>query len=256
MEVHVYAFVCGRHTIPRVNMIEGSDGDITIPIVGFVVRHRDGLFVFDTGFSRRVYEDLYEYYPNEALKTRTFHFTAEDELVAQMRALDFDPDAVRLLSNSHLHYDHSGGNATFPDATVIVQRAEWDAATSAPSESTGYRPSDFDTGQKQLLIDGEHDVFGDGSVVLFPTNGHTRGHQSLQVQCPDGTAVLAGDACYMQETLDGGRLPGARNLADPTNYLESLEKLQSFTASGSVVFVGHDPDFWATRPLAPRPLLG
>lgn len=256
MTAHVYAFVCGRHTVPGFHILEDREEEITIPIVGFVVEHRAGLFVFDTGFSSRVHEDLAAYYPNDALTTRRFHFTPADSLAAQMSALGLDPSAVRLLSNSHLHYDHSGGNASFPGATVIMQRAEWEFAGAAPTESTGYRPSDFVTGQAQLLVDGEHDVFGDGSVVLFPTGGHTRGHQSLRVECPDGTAVLAGDACYMAETLHGGRLPGRRNLAFPEEYLRSLARLQELDASGSVVFVGHDPDFWAAQPLAPEPLLG
>jgi N-acyl homoserine lactone hydrolase len=238
-------------------MIAGSDGLITIPIPAFVVDHPDGLFVFDTGFSRAVYRDVDAYYPEEALKHVEFHFTPEQELSAQMQRAGLDPSRVMLLANSHLHYDHCGGNEQFPQATVLVQRAEWDAANAAPEDSRGFRVVDFHTGQRLQFLDGEHDVFGDGSVVLVQTHGHTAGHQSLRIQHEGGVAVLTGDACYMRQTLvEEDALPDISVTHDAGLYQKSLQSLRELHRDGVSVYVGHDPAFWDEQPLAPLPLFG
>lgn len=252
----VYAFICGQHTIPSERMIAGTTGLITIPIPAFVIEHPQGLIVFDTGFNRLVHQDLTSYFPSEALKPVKFHFSPQEELANQMRHAGFVPEDVQLVVNSHLHYDHCGGNALFPQATVLVQRIEWETANAASPEKAGYRHVDFRTGQTVELIDGERDIFGDGSLVLVPTVGHTPGHQSLHVRHAGGVAVLAGDACYMADTLvSDDSLPDVSVTVDPDSYLRSLESLRSLHRSGALVFVGHDPEFWSTQPLAPKPLL-
>lgn len=253
----LYAFICGQHTIPSERMIAGTTGLITIPIPAFVIEHPEGLILFDTGFNRRVHQNLASYYPAEALKPIKFHFTPEEELATQMRNAGFDPGSVRLIVNSHLHYDHCGGNLQFPEAAVMVQRAEWEAANAAPPEKAAYRQVDFRTGQTMELIEGEHDIFGDGSLVLVPTSGHTPGHQALHVRHAGGVAILAGDACYMRGTLiEDDMLPDVSVTADPAAYKASLESLRALHQSGAMVYVGHDPEFWSTQPLAPKPLLG
>jgi glyoxylase-like metal-dependent hydrolase (beta-lactamase superfamily II) len=110
----------------------------------------------------------------------------------------------------------------------------------------GLNPRDFDLGHKSRLVDGEHDVFGDGSVVCLPTYGHTPGHQSLRLRLDHGEVVLAADACYFCQTLREGRLP--RNMYDREAMLASLER------SGARIFFGHDPEFWQTVPKAPVPV--
>jgi N-acyl homoserine lactone hydrolase len=255
-DVHVFAFVCGRHTVPKEFMIAGASGSITIPIVAFLVSHADGLLVFDSGFSPIVHDNLRGYFPPDALESRSFHFSPQDEMSSQMRVAGFDPEDVMFVANSHLHYDHCGGNSLFPRATLLVQRAEWNAATTAGANVTGYRPADLQTGQERRILDGEHDVFGDGAVVLVPTPGHTAGHQSLRVRCPRGVAVLAGDACYMAQTLEHGAPPGGVTTTNAGAFEQSLAALRAMRERGDTVFVSHDPDFWAQQPLAPAPLLG
>ena len=80
-----------------------------------------------------------------------------------------------------------GGNADLPNAKLVLQRREWEAASDPEQvRRNGYNRADFDLGQQLQLIDGEHDLFGDGSVVCIPTYGHTAGHQSLRVQSEAG----------------------------------------------------------------------
>ena len=106
---------------------------------------------------------------------------------------------------SHLHFDHCGGLTEVPDARIVVQSAEWEAAQDPIMAEFGvYHPPDFHTGQDVERIDGRVDLFGDGSVVAIPTPGHSAGHQSLLIE---GRMLLVGDACYCQLALDEDALP-------------------------------------------------
>ena len=133
---------------------------------------------------------------------------------------------------------------------MLVQRREWDASMDPDiAEGHGYNRRDFDLGHKRLLLDGEYDVFGDGSVICLPTDGHTPGHQSLRVRLAGGEVVLAADACYFCRTLRERRLP--RRVHDREAMLASLDRLAALEGSGARIFYGHDPDFWQAVPQAP-----
>jgi glyoxylase-like metal-dependent hydrolase (beta-lactamase superfamily II) len=94
------------------------------------------------------------------------------------------------------------------------------------------------------MLDGEHDVFGDGTVVLFPTYGHTPGHQSLLVELPrTGPVILTGDACYWREHLEAERVPGV--VWNPTLAMHSIKRLKTLARLlRARIFPGHDPEFW------------
>ena len=157
---------------------------------------------------------------------------------------------MQYLVNSHLHFDHAGGNVAVPNATIVVQRREWQAAhDEAGIVANNYTPADFDTGQPRLEVDGEHDLFGDGRVICLPTFGHTPGHQSLLVRLDGGDVVLAADACYFRQTLEELRLPLV--VHDPVAMLASLQRLRALAAVGTRIVYGHDPESWATMPQAP-----
>jgi N-acyl homoserine lactone hydrolase len=100
-----------------------------------------------------------------------------------------------------------------------------------------------------IQIDGEHDLFGDASVVCLPTYGHTPGHQSLKVRLASGDVVLAADACYVCRTLRERRLP--TSVHDRQAMLDSLDHLARLEAAGARIFFGHDGEFWKDVPQAP-----
>ena len=177
-----------------------------------------------------------------------------EEISARLTALGRDPAKIDLIINSHFHFDHVGGNAQIPNATLLVQRREWDAGMDPDSAAKrGFNPRDFDLGHKLRLVDGEHDVFGDGSVVCLPTHGHTPGHQSLKLRLAGGDIVLAADSCYFCRTLRERRLP--RFAYDKEAMLVALDRLAALEAGGARIFFGHDPEFWQSVPQAPAALL-
>ena len=180
-------------------------------------------------------------------------FQPGEEVSARLEAIDRDPGKIDLIINSHFHFDHVGGNGLIPNATMLVQRREWEAGMDSETAARrGFNPRDFDLGHKLRLVDGEHDVFGDGSVVCLLTHGHTPGHQSLRLKLDSGEIVLAADACYFCQTLRERRLP--RNMYDREAMLASLDRLEVLERSGARIFFGHDPEFWQTVPQAPVPI--
>jgi N-acyl homoserine lactone hydrolase len=252
MTVDLYALTCGHLTIPRAFMLDGTEGSIKVPVPSYLIVHPKGTAVFDSGLHVDAQADALGYAGEFLFGFHDFHFAAGEEVRARLESIDVDPRSVDLVVNSHLHFDHSGGNAQLSEATVVVQRREWEHAHSDDVETKGYITGDFDTGQDVRLVDGEHDLFGDGSVVIIPSYGHTPGHQSVRVRIAAGEFLLCGDACYLRQSLDDLHLPGV--IADPAAARATLLRFRELRAAGTQIMFGHDPDFWRTVPQAPAVL--
>ena len=138
------------------------------------------------------------------------------ELTARLAERDIAPSDIDRIILSHLHFDHVGGNEEVPDARVIVHQSEWASAHDQRLIDYGvYNPADYDHGHEVEQVEGEHDVFGDGSVVCLPTPGHTRGHQSLRIELESGPVVLTGDCVYFESMLDQMQGPNDRRRTFP-----------------------------------------
>ena len=253
MSVKLFAFTCGSLTGEFARLMEGGEGNITMPVPVYLIEHPKGRALFDTGLHPDCQHDPAGRLGETMAQLFRINFAPGEEVSARLEAIDRDPEKIDLVINSHFHFDHVGGNALIPNATMLVQRREWDAGMDPNIVARhGFKRHDFDLGHKLHLIDGEHDVFGDGSVICFPTHGHTPGHQSMRVRLESGEIVLAADACYFCQTLRERRLP--RCVADREAMLASLDRLAAFEQRGSRVFFGHDPDFWQGVPQAPNPV--
>ena len=182
MSLNVYAFTCGWLTLPAALLLAGEKGSLTVPVPAYLIEHPKGRAIFDSGLHVDTQTD-----PNRRLgRLASYHtvgFKPGEEIATRLESLGIAPSKIDFIINSHLHFDHCGGNQQLPNATLLIQRREWEAGHNADLiESVFYDPHDYDHGHRVKMIDGEHDVFGDGSVVCIPTPGHTPGHQSLRVR--------------------------------------------------------------------------
>lgn len=155
----------------------------------------------------------------------------------------------RLLFDSGLHVDTQRDTGGRLGIAAQVYDVEFEPGEEIASRLAALDvdptsvPHDCDLGHDVLLLDGERDVFGDGSVVCVPTPGHTPGHQSLRIALDAGPIVLAADACYLRRSLEALHLPPI--VDDRERMLESLER------AGARIVYGHDPEHWAAMPMAP-----
>jgi len=245
----LYAMTCGWLIGPMGNFLAGAEGQIRVPVPSFLIDHPNGPVLFDTGMHPQTQTDA-QGRLGGITRIFTVEFAAGEEVSARLAALDIDAARVRYLITSHLHFDHTGGNAQIPNARLIVQRREWEAGHDADQiKKQFYNPRDYQLGHDVLTVDGEHDVFGDGRVVCFPTYGHTPGHQSLRLRLDDRTVVLTGDACYLRRTLDEMHLPAV--VDDPDAMRRSLERLRALRDAGAMIIYGHDPGEWLHVAQAP-----
>ena len=252
MTVQLFAFSCGQVTGDRAGFLAGETGKLKVPVPAYLVVHEEGRVLFDTGLNVDLRTRKAELMGPLA-KDWEIDFPDGLDIASHLARLGLKPSDIRYVVNSHLHYDHCGGNAFFPDATLVIHAKEWRAAHRANTQAAGlYNPLDFEHMKSVRELDGELDLFGDGSIVVFPTPGHTPGHQSLRVVLESGPVVLAADCCYLKQTLDALHLPTAPYSRE--QMLESLGLLRRMQGEGARIFYGHDPDFWTTVPQAPLPV--
>jgi len=254
MGVKLFAMTCGTLSGALGDLMEGGEGEVTLPVPAYLIEHPKGSVLFDSGMHPDCQRDPAGRAGARIGALFKFDYRPGNEVSARLRAIGRDPAKIDILINSHLHFDHVGGNALIPNATVVVQKPEWDAGMDPEIAALrGFNRRDFDLGHAVKKIEGEHDLFGDGSIVLFPTYGHTPGHQSLKLKLESGDVVLAADACYFCRTLAERRLPV--RVHDREAMHASLERLARLQAGGARIFFGHDSEFWKTVPQAPAAII-
>jgi N-acyl homoserine lactone hydrolase len=229
-----------------------------LPIPAFVVEHPGaGPVLVDTGLGASVVED-----PKASLgrlmgSTAKLRVTADQNVPAQLRALGIDPGDVRTVVMTHLHYDHTSGLSEFPGRTIVVDRREWEAARGPRPLLQGYNHRHLEVDADWQTIDEDtpaegfatfgrtFDLFGDGSVRLISTPGHTAGHQSLLLRTAAHEVLLAGDAVYTHANLHGETEPLLA--ADRHLLRRSRDELARFAerTPSALLIPGHDPDAWA-----------
>ena len=200
-------------TYPDAHPLAGQDG----PVLAFAIQHPQGLVLVDTGVGTG----------NEWIEE---HYRPRGRAIRDaLRGAALDPDAVRLIINTHLHFDHCGQNAAFPGVPIVVQQAEWDIAWDAGHTITEWL--DFE-GARYERVRGDA-MLAPGLRVLA-TPGHTRGHQSVSVETDDGLVLVVGQAAQDARAFATGE-------ADP-----SVLRLRALNAAR--VHFSHDRAVLAKRP--------
>jgi len=242
VSLRVRPLSCGWLTCDAGAMIAGQQGPFRMPVPAFLVEHPQGLVLFDTGLHPELATSTARMRGLERFYTP--ELTVDGSVGPRLRQAGHDPAAIEVIVCSHLHFDHCGGHVEVPNARLAVQRTEWVVAHDPAAQvSGGYHPGDFDLGHDVELLDGSHDLFGDGRLVIEPTPGHSAGHQSLVI---DGAAVLVGDACYCRLALDLDGLPPFAFDADAQR--RGFAWLRAQEAAGRRLVFSHDLAQWESLP--------
>ena len=271
--VAVEPLLCGRMYAPR-GFIEGNAQFTTVrmlglgtprsqwlalPIPAFLVHHPSaGPFLVDTGLHPSIASR-----PAENLGRLVANFSKPElepgkDLPSQLRARGIDAKSIGLVVMTHLHFDHASGMSEFPGATFVLTEAEWIAATTESRPFMhGYRHAHYDYAfeYRTLSYDSGRvssystfgrtfDLFGDGSVRLASTPGHSAGHQSVICRLRDRDLVIAGDAIYTIGQLNDA--PEPPRPLDRHTWRRSAQELRLFARQypQAVIIPGHDPDHW------------
>ena len=252
------AMIWGRRPVFENGVVRLGSEPVAAPCPSYLIEHAKGLVLFDAGLSPKGLDDPVAYFGIMAQLYR-MEFTPELALDAQLRQLGYALEDVSYVVPSHLHFDHAGGLYLFPDATFFVGAGELSYAYWPPP---GHRRAflvadllptrDFDW----VELGADHDLFGDGSIVILSTPGHTPGEVSLLVRLPSRTLILTGDTCHFCMELDRGMAAIDIPCSDPAQAGRSIRRIRSMRRSlPAEVWVGHDPDHWAQFPHAPEALV-
>jgi glyoxylase-like metal-dependent hydrolase (beta-lactamase superfamily II) len=219
---------------------DGKQGDIADPC--FVIRHPKGVLLWDTGLG-----DKFALSKDGTDVGATVHLSVPVTLLAQLKSLGLAPQNVTYVAFSHLHWDHSGNADEFPGSTWIINRRELNAALATPPPD-GVNPATFSAYRtaKTQLIDGDYDVFGDGTVRILAAPGHTAGHQVLELQLQkSGVVILSGDLYHLRTNREFMRIPPGN--ASRADTLASMNRIETIVKNTKARFVvQHDPlDFQA-----------
>ncbi|WP_128970462.1 N-acyl homoserine lactonase family protein [Bradyrhizobium tropiciagri] len=206
----------------------------------YLVRHEKGWLLWDTGLPDTAADQ-----PGglrvEAIRTT---WKRKQKLLVTLNALGLKPSDIDLIGLSHLHPDHVGNVALFPQATFLIQTAEYN--NPVPLLGLPFLP-----GQSVKKIDGDYDVFGDGSVQILATPGHTLGHQSLLVRLKStGTVILSGDVVHSEESWNRQWIP-ARNVSIEMTRSSRAKIARLLLTEHAQLWINHDVQQSAQQRKAP-----
>jgi len=207
----------------------------------YLIKHAQGWFLWDTGIPDAVAAMPNGLAPADP-KAVTWH--RPKTLAAQLGELGVAAADIKAMAVSHTHPDHIGNVEMFPAAMPYVQKAEyeWPGANGAPR----FKPE-----HPVTRLEGDHDVFGDGSVTIFSTPGHTPGHQSLLVKLPHtGAVVLTGDAVHFKSNWDNRGVPVSNTSKEQT--LASMQRIsETLDKEKAQLWINHDKAQRDSLKLAP-----
>jgi N-acyl homoserine lactone hydrolase len=241
----------------------GTD-KILIPVAFFLIKHPKGNILFDTGDNDKIIQDQTYWGPLAAMLDKGVN--ADLAIDTQLAKVGVKPSDINYVILGHMHLDHAGNVGKFPSATIIVQRDEIENAFwPKPGTAGPYIASDFSmlrsgigapmaNKQPTIELNGDLDLFGDGSVYIHRAPSHTPGSQIALIRLPKtGLIVLTSDVCYMRENLDKDILPSIGLTYDPTGMLDAYHYIKQALdrEKGDVIFA-HDPDTFKAHKHSPE----
>lgn len=241
-------------TLDAATLMYGLSGELTVPLPAYLIEHPRGLVLFDTGLVPEAHDDPEAVYGELATLTR-LAVKPEQRLDRQLAALGYRTTDVTHVIASHSHLDHTGGLSLFPQAKFYAGEGELPFAFWPTAVGAGFfRTADIEATRHfdwNYIPKVDVDLFGDGSIVVLFTPGHTPGELSLLVRLPSRTFILTGDTAHLRAGLEQEvHFPIDSNTEDAVRSLRRLKLLRD--AADATVWITHDPDDWAAYGHAPH----
>ena len=220
-----------------------QDHDIMIPINMWIIDHPKGLILFDTGNNVAISDGNCTSHWNEGFcGLLQPSQTRADVIDKQLEKVGYGVGDVKIVITSHSHLDHIGNIEMFPDAIHVIQKKELYQAWWPEKFQRGgaHVVADYDDARDftYFELNGDYDLFGDGSVVVISTPGHTLGHQSVKVRMAEtGTVLLAQDAVWVKENLEGHPAGLNYSILDYTNSVNRIKMIRDI--ENAQVWMGH-----------------
>lgn len=243
--IKLYPIICGRLRCRKNVFVPDVDKNeiIEAPIPVFLITHPLGNVLFDTGVHPEAFTNAHDRWGGIA---KAFQPIGNEEsgILKQLKKLGIAPQEIKYVVNSHLHIDHAGANQFFKNSTFFSLKKELACARKPETEGQGYSRADWDHPLNYCQLQGPLDIFGDGSLILMPTPGHTLGHQIMLLRLPkEGAFILSGDSVPCRENYF--QIKMSRNHMDNEQALLSIRKLHELVKEENAFLIhGHDPLQW------------
>jgi N-acyl homoserine lactone hydrolase len=253
----LYVFSSGSlGGFPKAALQIGGQGNIDwAPVSFYVITTPKGNIIFDTGNNDKTITDPDGWWGPLA-KGFGLKMTKDDAIPAQLAKIGLKTDDIKYVVVGHMHLDHGGNISQFPNATLVAQNDELKAAWWPDvGYSLYYIPGDFEATKKMNIIrlEGDIDLFGDGSFRLYKAPGHTPGSQFAVVRLKNtGPVILTSDTVYLMENLEKNLIPPIPGTWSPKGMYESYQKIRMIRdLEGAQLFIAHDPELFKAAKHAP-----
>lgn len=246
-EISLWRLDCGEARIGDLDTFSDTYAYVgqskTLTASCYLIRNGDRYLLWDTGFPGNL--------AGQTTGDDSFRITMRTRITDQLARIGVRPEQVTFVGISHYHDDHTGQAADFPRATLLIGAADWDVVRARPETAARFRP--WTEGQSRVAPQpGDHDVFGDGSVVMLSMPGHTPGHHALLVRLPrTGPVLLTGDLYHFTENFVSGGMPGFNN--NRADTLASMARFREIARNlRARIVIQHEPDDIAKLPAFPE----
>jgi len=263
--MRLYVFSSGGLTIDKASLQTGATGKITVPVAFFLIKHPKGNVLFDTGNNDKIITDPTYWGPLAQMLSAESR-SPDVAIDVQLNKAGVKPSDINYVILGHMHLDHAGNIGKFPAATIVYQRDEIiNAFWPKPGFAGAYITGDFSllrsnvgdstpSRQKVIELDGDLDLFGDGSIYIHRQVGHTPGSQMALIRLPKtGPVVLTSDTCYLMENLQKDILPRVALAYNPAGILDGYAWIKHLmSAEGADVIFAHDEETYKKHKHAPE----
>jgi len=251
-QIKLYVLDCGTVKARDLSVFnpiieKGTKMEMAVPC--YLIKHPNkGTMVWDAGLSDAIAseKDGVEFYDG------VFNLSVKKTMLSQLEEVGVKPAQVTYFAPSHLHVDHSGNANYFADSTLLMQQAEYQVAFSKDAANYGFDINNYSAlkDAKRIPLQGDHDVFGDGSAIILSTPGHSPGHQSLYLKLPEtGPVILSGDLYHFHKNRQEYGIPVWNDKKSTISSFAKIDNILDKTAAK--LWIQHDPEEVKTKRMSP-----